>query len=178
MNTLLLLAALFGALPSWAESSADVVAELASVELPEPPLEEPPDPNTAAARTERLQTNLRCPVCQGLSVADSPSDAARAMGDRIEELVNQGYTEEQITYYFVDRYGPWVELEPPGEDHKALFLTPIALILIGGILLLFWGRNERKTSSQSSDSQVPVHNPDPDLEPWRTRILEELGEVN
>jgi len=178
MGTLLLLVAMFGTPPSWAESSADVVTELASVELPEPPLEEPPDAATAAARTKRLQTNLRCPVCQGLSVADSPSDAARAMGARIEELVSQGYTEDQITYYFVDRYGPWVELEPPDEDHKALFLAPVALVLIGGILLLVWGRNERRVSHKNGDSRAPIHTPDPDLEPWRIQILEELGGVN
>jgi len=178
MGTLILLAALLGAQPSWAESSADVVSELASVELPEPPLEDPPDAATAAARTERLQTNLRCPVCQGLSVADSPSDAARAMGTRIEELVNQGYTEDQITYYFVDRYGAWVELEPPDEDHKALFLAPIAVVLFGGILLLLWGRRERTAGTQTGDAQFPTHTPDPVLEPWRARILEELGEVN
>lgn len=178
MGTLILLAALLGTQPSWAESSADVVSELASVELPEPPLEDPPDADTAAARTDRLQTNLRCPVCQGLSVADSPSDAARAMGTRIEELVNQGYTEDQITYYFVDRYGAWVELEPPDEDHKTLFLAPIAVVLVGGILLLLWGRRERTAATQTDDAQFPIHTPDPALEPWRSRILEELGEVN
>lgn len=178
MGTLLLLVAMFGTPPGWAESSADVVTELASVELPEPPLEEPPDTATAAARTKRLQTNLRCPVCQGLSVADSPSDAARAMGARIEELVSQGYTEDQITYYFVDRYGPWVELEPPNEDHKALYLAPIALVLLGGFLLLIWGRRERKMGTQTGDSPSPTHTPDPALEPWRVRILEELGGVN
>ena len=178
MNALFFLAALCASQPTWAESSADVVNELASVELPEPPLEDPPDAETAAARTDRLQTNLRCPVCQGLSVADSPSDAARAMGTRIEELVNQGYTEDQITSYFVDRYGAWVELEPPDEDHKALFLAPVALVAIGGILLLAWGRNGRKRAVQSDESKTPTHTPDPTLEPWRTRILNELGEAN
>jgi cytochrome c-type biogenesis protein CcmH len=178
MGTLILLAALLGTQPAFPESPADVVSELATVELPEPPLEDPPDAATAAARTDRLQTHLRCPVCQGLSVADSPSDAARAMGTRIEELVSQGYTEDQITYYFVDRYGAWVELEPPDEDHKALFLAPIAVVLVGGFLLLIWGRRERKMGTQTDDSPSQVHTPDPAIEPWRNRILEELGEVN
>ena len=93
-----------------AGDDADIVEELANAQLPDPPLEGPPEEATAVARTERLQKALRCPVCQGLSVSDSPADAARAMGNRIEELVRQGYTEDQITEYFVDRYGAWVEL--------------------------------------------------------------------
>lgn len=154
----------------------DVVEELATVELPDPPLEDPPSASIAAARTERLQKALRCPVCQGLSVADSPSDAARAMGDRIEELVTEGYTEAQVTEYFVDRYGAWVELEPPSEDHQTLFFAPIVLLSLGMIGLLFWARQRtREDTDTAQDNPSPmVPTPDPDLEPWRKRILAEL----
>jgi len=157
-----------------ADGDRDVVAELASVEMPEPPLEDPPDEATATARTERLQTNLRCPVCQGLSVSDSPSDAARAMGDRIAELVREGYTEDQITDYFVDRYGAWVELEPPSEDHQALFWTPVVAVGLGAIGLFVFGRRRDPPDHASEDAHIP----DPELEPWRGRILAELdGEL-
>ena len=47
-------------------------------------------------RTYALGKILRCPVCQGLSVADSQSDAAVAMKNRIQELVALGYADEQI----------------------------------------------------------------------------------
>ena len=159
-----------------ATSGQDVVQELATVQLPDPPLEDPPSEAVATVRTERLQKALRCPVCQGLSVSDSPSDAARAMGNRIEELVQEGYTEDQVTEYFVDRYGAWVELEPPSEDHRALFFTPIIVLILGVFGLLIWARS-RKTSSStdpSSDLSSTLPTPDPDLAPWRTRILAEL----
>jgi len=154
----------------------DVVTELATVELPDPPLEDPPAADIAAARTERLQKALRCPVCQGLSVSDSPSDAARAMGNRIEELVKEGYTEEQVTEYFVDRYGAWVELEPPSEEHQTLFLAPIIALSIGILGLLFWAR-KRTVAPQAAKQEVatePLPTPDPELAPWRERILAEL----
>ena len=145
------------------------IDDLNSVEMPESPLEPPPDSATAEERTERLQTNLRCPVCQGLSVSDSPADAARAMGDRIEELVLEGYTEEQVTRYFVDRYGEWVELEPPREDHQALFWAPVVAVFFGTAGIALFGRRRRDANDDSSS-----YTPDPELGPWRDRILAEL----
>lgn len=154
-----------------------VVDDMSLVQLPDAPLEDPPNEAIATARTKRLQYALRCPVCQGLSVADSPSDAARAMGDRIEELVREGYTEEQITEYFVDRYGAWVELEPPTDDHKVLFLAPAALLVVclGGFAL--W--NRRRVYGVASKAKSSTDNFDPELKPWRDRILAELeGETS
>ncbi len=149
------------------EGSAE---DMASVVMPEPPLEDPPDEATATARTERLNKNLRCPVCQGLSVSDSPSTAARAMGDRIEELVREGYTEDQITSYFVDRYGAWVELEPPKEDHQTLFWAPVAAVGFGLIGLAVVSRRRKATTQDAPE----CYTPDPALETWRQRILAEL----
>jgi len=166
----MLIFALAASPSAWADSDADIVAELSQATLPDPPMEAPPSEPVATERTERLQKALRCPVCQGLSVADSPSDAARAMGDRIEELVRQGYTEAQITEYFVDRYGAWVELEPPSDEHQALFYAPLAALAIGLTVLLVLGR--RKKPGEDS----PITELDPTLAPWRARILAELGE--
>ena len=152
-----------------AGDAQEFIDDLNSVEMPESPLEGPPDAATAAERTERLQTNLRCPVCQGLSVSDSPADAARAMGDRIEELVFEGYTEEQVTRYFVDRYGEWVELEPPREDHQALFWAPVVALVLGAGGIALFGRRRRDPDTEPLD-----YTPDPELAPWRDRILAEL----
>ncbi len=174
MRVLLLLLLALSTSPSAvaAGDDADIVAELANAQLPDPPLEEPPEEATAVARTERLQKALRCPVCQGLSVADSPADAARAMGDRIEELVRQGYTEEQITEYFVDRYGAWVELEPPKEEHQLLFIAPFVGLGLGLVGLVMWARWREEPEPET----IKAYNPDPALAPYRERILAELGE--
>ena len=168
---LLLLFALLGAPVSADDAAVAETTEEMGATLPDPPLEDPPDAATADARTARLTKALRCPVCQGLSVSDSPSDAARAMGDRIEELVHLGYTEEQITEYFVDRYGPWVELEPPNEGyHRALFIAPLVLVGLGGILLFIW--SSRRSVASTDATATPSL--DPALAPYRARILEEL----
>ena len=173
MRSLLLALALCAATPAVAAGDdADIVEELANAQLPDPPMEDPPEEATAVARTERLQKALRCPVCQGVSVADSPADAARAMGNRIEELVLQGYTEDQITEYFVDRYGAWVELEPPKEEHQTLFIAPFVGLSLGVLVLLVWARRREDGEPEA----VPSYSPDPALSQYRDRILAELDE--
>ena len=174
MRALLLVLGLCLTTPAVAAGDvADIVEELANAQLPDPPMEAPPEEPIAVERTERLQKALRCPVCQGLSVSDSPAEAARAMGDRIEELVRQGYTEDQITEYFVDRYGAWVELEPPKEDHQALFVVPFVALGLGVVGLLFWARRRERGEQ---DVAPAAYRSDPALAEYRARILAELGE--
>lgn len=130
MNTLLLLLTLTGAAP--ALDPAPAGEEAADLGLGEPPLGDVPDADERSRRTMALSSQLRCPVCQGLSVAASPSEGARAMRDRIEGLVGQGYTDEQIVDYFVDRYGTWILLEPPKQGLKwLLWAAPAGVLVIG-----------------------------------------------
>ena len=65
------------------------------------------------ARTEEVGGLLRCPVCQGLSVADSPATMAVNMRSEVRELLSRGYSQEQILAYFEHSYGEFVRLEPP-----------------------------------------------------------------
>ncbi|MFI5183993.1 MAG: cytochrome c-type biogenesis protein CcmH, partial [Vicinamibacteria bacterium] len=48
------------------------------------------------ARTREVAALLRCPVCQGLSVADSPATMAMKMKAEVREMVASGYDQEQI----------------------------------------------------------------------------------
>jgi cytochrome c-type biogenesis protein CcmH len=88
------------------------------------------------ARVQKLGKELRCAVCQGLSIADSPSSMARAQLDMVRELVSQGKTDEQVVAYFVDRYGEWVLLEPTREGFNwFVWLGPVVLVL-GGLFII------------------------------------------
>lgn len=144
-----------------------------AVPLAEPPLG--PPLSIAAeidALTSEISDGLRCPTCQGLSVDDSPADGARAMKARIRELVAQGYTREQIEDYFVDRYGTWVLLSPPATGvHWAVWLGPLAFLLVGGGLLALRGRGG---AAAVAEETPPAPEPEDGLEPYRRRILAEL----
>lgn len=88
------------------------------------------------ARVQKLGKELRCAVCQGVSIADSPASMARAQLDKVREMVAAGKTDEEITDYFVARYGEWVLLEPPKHDFNLIvWLGPLAL-LVGGAFVI------------------------------------------
>jgi len=60
-----------------------------------------------------IARELRCPVCQGESVAESNAGISQEMRRIIAEQLAQGKNKEQIKAYFVSRYGPWILYEPP-----------------------------------------------------------------
>ncbi len=132
--------------PSAEPASPDrvgVASDPAALGLAEPPALAPPDPETAKAEAARIADGLRCPVCQGLSVADSNADAALAMYARIAELVRLGYSQEQIEDYFVDRYGEWVRLDPPVEGlHWVLWVAPALLAVVGAAAIALRARGQ------------------------------------
>ena len=93
-------------------------------------------PGLAATVSEEevhaIATQLRCVVCQNLSVADSPSEMARQMRDLIRERLAAGDRPEQVMAYFVQRYGEWVLLAPPARGlNLLLWLAPFGAVLIG-----------------------------------------------
>lgn len=103
------------------------------------------------AQTHALATELRCPVCQNLSVADSPSEMARQMRELVRERLQQGERPEAVKAYLVERYGEWILLVPPRRGFGLLaWVTPF-LALGGGIagavlLLRRWVRRSPGTS--------------------------------
>ena len=144
------------------------------VQIADPPLDAPPSPEEVARRTEFISQQLRCPVCQALSVADSSSDAARTMKARIKELVEQGYTEEQVIDYFVDRYGEWVQLAPPPTGlNWLIWLGPVVVVVTGAVLVLRRAR-EAQVVQTAPDEHSTDASSDDGLAAYRARILAEV----
>ena len=80
-----------------------------------------------ADRSHEIAAGLRCPVCQNLSVADSPSGLAGEMRSEIATRLRAGESPEEIRAFFVDRYGEWILLEPP---KRGLNLVPWAVPIV------------------------------------------------
>jgi cytochrome c-type biogenesis protein CcmH len=99
---------------------------------------------STAAPTEReidaVARDLRCVVCQNLSVADSPSEMARQMRDLVRERLAAGETPAAVKAYFVARYGEWVLLSPPARGFGLLAwglpLGAVAAGLVIAVVLL------------------------------------------
>jgi cytochrome c-type biogenesis protein CcmH len=88
------------------------------------------------ARTAEVSSLLRCPVCQGLSVADSPATMAVNMKAQVRDMLARGYTEDQILAYFEGSYGEFVRLEPPLRGVNWLvWLAPLGALVLGGFVV-------------------------------------------
>jgi cytochrome c-type biogenesis protein CcmH len=123
------------------------------------------------ARVQALGKLLRCPMCQGLSIADSGSSAARAQMDRVRELVSEGKTDDEIRTYFVARYGEWALLEPSARGLNWLvWLGPLALLLVGVWAIV---RLVRRPSRRGASAEAPTP-PAPSADPYLEAVRAEL----
>jgi cytochrome c-type biogenesis protein CcmH len=85
---------------------------------------------TDAARVEQLTEQLRCPVCDGLAVADSPSSTARAIAADVRARVAGGESDDAIRRAYVAQYGEWILLEPPsGGFGVVAWALPVGLLV-------------------------------------------------
>ena len=111
----------------------------------ERPLGAPAGPPRQGAELERatedLASRMRCPVCQGLSIADSPSESAVNMRNEVRELLEQGYSPEQVISYFEQAYGEFVRLVPkPRGFNLLVWILPLAALVLGGFLVARFSR--------------------------------------
>jgi cytochrome c-type biogenesis protein CcmH len=106
------------------------------------------------ATTKALASELRCPVCQGLSIQDSPSELALDMRDVIKEQLRAGRSPEEVRQYFLDKYGEWILLEPrPQGFNLVVYLLPVAALLGG--LAIVWRAVRRWTASATVEAGSP-----------------------
>lgn len=118
-------------------------------------------------RTNEVASLLRCPVCQGLSVADSPSTVAQDMKQQVRELLARGYTQEQILGYFEHSYGQFVLQKPKFQGVSMLvWLLPIAALVFGAIVVL-----SKAKQLERGPEPVPAPVPEPE-DPYLSRVRE------
>ena len=126
-------------------------------------------------RTNEVASLLRCPVCQGMSVADSPSEMAVNMKGQVRELLARGYTEEQILQYFELSYGQFVLLKPKFEGVSGMvWILPLLALLLGAAVVFFKLRKlqQQPATSNQQPTQQP-RNPatqQPETDPYLTRV--------
>jgi len=109
------------------------------------------------ARTEEIGALLRCPVCQGLSVADSPATMARNMKAEVRQKLAAGYDQEQILAHFERAYGEFVRLDPPARGMNWLvWLGPLAALLAGvALVALALKRSPRDAAERAPAASGP-----------------------
>jgi cytochrome c-type biogenesis protein CcmH len=90
-------------------------------------------------RVTHLTEQLRCLVCQNQTIADSHADLALDLKRQVHEKLVQGWSDEQVIDYMVQRYGDFVLYRPPVKWQTwALWFGPFLLLLLG--LVVLWRR--------------------------------------
>ena len=134
-------------------------------------------PAAAAPVDERtvhaIALDLRCVVCQSLSVADSPSETANQMRGIIRERLAAGDTPDQVRAYFVERYGQWILLAPPRRGFDLLvWVVPFVALAAGLVLVLAM---VRRWSRRARSSRAEIETVD---DATRARIAREMAEMD
>lgn len=84
-----------------------------------------------------ITTRLRCPVCEGEAVADSPSQNAQEITALVEQQLQSGWSTAQVEQYFVDRYGSWILLDPPRSGATLwLWVAPVVALTVGAMAIV------------------------------------------
>jgi cytochrome c-type biogenesis protein CcmH len=87
-------------------------------------------------RTSAVAAHLRCPVCQGLSIQDSPSELAQQMRGVVRDQLAAGRTPEEVKQYFIEKYGEWILLEPEAHGFNMLvYILPVAAVIVGALVV-------------------------------------------
>ncbi|HEX6132546.1 MAG TPA: cytochrome c-type biogenesis protein [Longimicrobiales bacterium] len=121
-HRVILLLALSGA-PLFAQTPATPVPSAADGVVRETELDR---------QVKHVASQLRCVVCQGLSIQDSPSTLAQEMRAVVREQLAAGRSEQEVKDYFAARYGEWVLLQPKASGFNlVVYLLPVAAILGG-----------------------------------------------
>ncbi len=117
-----------------------------------------------------VAAQLRCVVCQSLSVADSPSETASQMRGIIRERLAAGESPAEVRAYFVEKYGEWILLAPPKSGFNLLvWVVPFVGLGLGLVLVAVVLRRWSRKIPPGAPATV-----DPAL---RERIRREMSET-
>ncbi|MBM4405315.1 MAG: cytochrome c-type biogenesis protein CcmH [Chloroflexi bacterium] len=129
-------------------------------------------------QVRKIGDKIQCPVCEGTSVADSPSPVAAGMRESIREQLAQGKSEKQIIAFFVDVYGPGVLREPPKTGfYSAVWWVP-GLAVVAAALIILVALRRQRAGSAVQPAAAPAPLPTQERDAYRKRLRDELNERN
>lgn len=106
--------------------------------------EMPPMSPEMEVRLKKLETELRCLVCQNQTLAESPAGLAGDLRREVRLLADQKKTDEEIKEHLRARYGDFVLYRPPVDGKTyLLWFGPFCLLIGGAIVLWIMGRRRK-----------------------------------
>lgn len=93
--------------------------------------------NENRVRAINLAKSLRCPQCQNQNLVESNASAAFQLRLEVYEMVEQGKSNQEITQIMTERFGNFVNYQPPMNAQTwVLWGVPFGLLslLLGAVL--------------------------------------------
>lgn len=107
-----------------------------------------------ADRVEHLGTQIKCPVCQGESIANSPAPMARDMMALVSERVAGGASDAEIIEELLSAYSGAVLLDPPASGATlVLWVAPVVALAAGVSIIVWWRRHPGADASPEAEPQ-------------------------
>ena len=96
-------------------------------------------------RFEHITEELRCLVCQNESIADSNAPLAKDLREQVYRKLKEGYGEDEIKTYLVDRYGQFILFKPAfNASTTILWIFPFLVLLVGFLILFLLSSHKKK----------------------------------
>ncbi|HET7631634.1 MAG TPA: cytochrome c-type biogenesis protein [Gemmatimonadaceae bacterium] len=106
------------------------------------------------AATTAIASQLRCPVCRGESIQDSPSELAGEMRTLVKTKLAAGESPAAVKAYFVSKYGEWILLDPTAHGFNlVLYAAPFVLVL-GGLAVVVIAVRKWTTAARADGAQT------------------------
>jgi len=100
-------------------------------------------------RYQDLINEIRCPVCQGQSIGGSNASLALDLREKVQQLIIDGKTNDEIHRFMVERFGDFVVFKPPVKTSTyVLWFAPFVLLLICLILLFRSTKSKTPTTTE------------------------------
>jgi cytochrome c-type biogenesis protein CcmH len=128
------------------------------------------EPTPSDDQVNAIAHQLYCPVCENVPLDVCPTQACEQWRATIREKLTLGWTEGQITAYFVAQYGDRVLATPPPHGLNWLvYVLPPLVFLGAGFFLWQTMRRWRVAAPPPQASDAPQ-----EQDPYVQRMEEEL----
>jgi len=102
--------------------------------------------------------NLRCLVCQNQSLAESDSNLAKDLRQKVKKMLETGKTDKEIYKFMSDRYTDYVLYNPPLKKSTWFLWYSPFLILFFSLGYLFWSFKRKKELDYKSPASIKKYN--------------------
>jgi len=114
-------------------------------------------PDPLDQRMKRLESELRCLVCQNQTLADSDAPLAVDLRREIRALAVAGRSDDEIRTFLVDRYSDFVLYSPPFKPVTILlWVGPFALLGVGALTWWLVLRARRRDGAATAGEPSPA----------------------